>query len=397
MKILLINNSPYSRGGADTVYLNTAELLSKNGHEVFLFSLYESDISEFFVKRVDYRSSSFINKIKSAPSFIYNREAYLQLLRLIDRVKPDVAHIHLFMGGLTTSILLALKNRNIPIVHSVHDYRLICPAYTLLDRKNNICERCKDKFYLRCAIRRCSYEKNIVHSTMLSLDAYFRKYIYNPINYIDKFIFTSHFSKNKHVEFNANYESNSVVLYNFSNNPIVKSVQKGNYFLFFGRHSREKGLPLLIEAAHETNISLKVCGEGPLTDELRRKNYSNIEFLGYINTEELRSVIAGASFIVVPSETYENNPLAVIEAFSNGKPVIGSRLGGITELIEDSRGFLFEPKNKASLVYALNEARHISQGDYIDMSRKAYKFSENNFSDEKHYKKLLEIYKSLVK
>jgi len=401
MKILLINNSHYSKGGADNVYFNTANLLSQNGHEVFFFSVNDPnnrpcDNSEYFIKKNDYRNSSLIEKIRSIPSFIYNREANVKLLNLIDKVKPDIAHIHLFLGGLTTSILIALKKRNIPIVHSVHDYRLICPAYTFLDRNNQICERCKDKLFLKCAIRRCSLENNIIHSTILSFDAYFREYIYNPLNYIDRFVFTSQFSKKKHIEFNSFFAKKAEVLYNFNNNQIIPSKVRGNYFLFFGRHSREKGLTLLIETAHKINIPLKVCGAGPLTDKLKSLNYRNIEFLGHINNDELKNVIRNSSFIIVPSECYENNPLTIIEAFTFGKPVIGSKIGGITELIGDLNGLLFESKNADSLNEVIIKALSITDSEYLKMSQNVCEFAHENFSKEVHYKKLLEIYKSVI-
>lgn len=402
MKILMINNYHYRRGGADVVYFNTASILQQNGHKVSFFSIEHPnnepcDFSDFFVKEHDYRKLSLINKILSVPSFIYSREAYKKLTDLISKEKPDIVHIHLFLGGLTTSILLALKKINIPVVHTLHDYRLICPAYTLLDRNDQICERCKDKFYLRCAIRRCSLEKNFIHSSMLAIDAYFRKYIFNPIKYIDRFIFVSQFSKNKHIEFDSKFKQKAEVLYNFNINEIPTSNVKGKYFLFYGRLSREKGLDLLIKSALETNISLKIVGTGPLYNQfVNNFNTSNIEFLGYKKGAELFNIIRESSFVIIPSQWYENNPLTIIEAFSFGKPVIGSKIGGIPELINDSNGFLFESKNVDSLTDAIKKAISISDDNYRIMSQNVFEFANRNFSKEVYYNKLLSIYKSVI-
>ena len=239
MKILLINNFHHIRGGADAVYFNTARLLQENGHEVFFFTLSHPENipyqdSEYFAEGIDYRNLSTFGKFMAIPSFIYNQEAYKKLKRYLEKIKPDVAHIHLFMGGLTVSIIKALYQKNIPIVHTVHDYRLICPAYTFLDRHNKICELCKDGNFVRCAINRCSLQNNFSQSSMLAIDAYFRK-IVDPLNIIDRFIFVSHFSNNKHITFNPKYNLKTEILYNFNPGSETRSNIRGKYILYYGR------------------------------------------------------------------------------------------------------------------------------------------------------------------
>lgn len=402
MKILLINNFHYRRGGADTVYFNTAKLLEQHGHDVFFFSIRNPDNvpyerSKYFITYRDYRKLSLFVKIKSISSFIYNKEAYIKLLNLIDDVKPDVAHIHLFLGGLSVSILKALKKRNVPIVHTLHDYRLICPAYTFLDRNNNICELCKDKLYLRCAIKRCSLEGKFSHSTMLSMEAYFRKYFLNPVKYIDRFIFVSNFSKNKHIEFNHDFTIKSEVLYNFTKTVNDKrEINKGNYFLYYGRLSREKGLISLIDSARVTKVSLVIVGTGPLLEKYKDQKFDNIQFWGYKSGEELWEIVRNASFVVLPSEWFENNPLTIVESFSLGKPVIGADIGGIPELINNENGFLFKARNPESLSETLIKAKNITDEEYHRMSLCVIDFAYKHFSEEAHFDKLLSIYKSVI-
>ena len=257
MKILQINSCHYRRGGADVVYLNTAELLKQKGHEVFFFSMADEKnlpdaYADYFPKNTDPRNLSIFKKIKLAPSFIYNREAYDKLSLLLDEIKPDIAHIHLFLGKLSSSILKVLRKKKIPVVATVHDYRFICPAYLFLDGQNKICEKCINGFYLNCTLKRCS-EGNLFQSLMLSADAYFRKYSMNPINYIHKFIFVSDFIRKKHISFNAEYYPKEKLLYNFvpDLDKIAPTSIKGDYFLFYGRLSREKGIDTLLRAAEK--------------------------------------------------------------------------------------------------------------------------------------------------
>jgi glycosyltransferase involved in cell wall biosynthesis len=401
MRILLINNQHHIVGGAHRVYFNTAYLLKNHGHDVFYFSMRDekmlpNEYAKFFPTATDYRNISSISKIKAVNKFIYNREAFSNILDYIDIIKPDVAHINLFLGGLTTSILRALKKKKVPVVLTVHDYRLICPAYLFIDGENKICEQCKDRFYLHCTIKRCS-EKNLPQSAMLSLDAYFRKYFVKPLKYIDGLIFVSRFTQDKHIEFNSGYKLKAKILYNFIPDlKIIKSNEsKGEYFLYYGRLSREKGLKTLIEAASSVKIKLKIAGTGPLSGHY--KNLLNIELLGYKSGEELWDLVRNASFIIIPSECYENNPLTILEAYAHGKPVIGACIGGIPEIIEHGKtGFLFDVGNKEQLKDALSTASQLTASQYKKMSVNARQFAESHFDPDSHYRSLMNIYNEII-
>lgn len=402
MKILLINNHHFKKGGADVVYFNTAALLRKNGHEVIFYSLdgpenLECSYSNYFPPKIDFRRLSFGDKIRFMPSFLFYSKAEHKLENLINKFKPDVAHIHLFLGGLSNSILRTLKKNNIPTIHTVHDYRLICPAYTFLDKNNRICELCKDKYFFRCAIKRCSLEPKFTNSVMLALDAYFRNWIQNPIHLIDYFIFVSDFSMKKHCEYSKLFAIKSSILYNFMPGVIERSPIRGSYMLYFGRLSREKGIEMLIDVADKLKIKLVIAGTGPLEEKISSCSYETINFVGYKTNFDLQKIIYDCSFVIVPSIWYENNPMAIIEAFSLGKPVIGSNIGGIPELIGNIRGFLFQPKDSDALANALNKAKELSDEDYTSMSHAAFQFAMLNFSEENHYEKLMQIYYKVIK
>ncbi len=403
MKILQINNCYYRRGGADIAFFNTIDLLKQNGHDVFTFSMADtrneySNEQFFFPKYRDIRKLGFFQKILHTKSYLYNTEAYKKLLLLLEKKQPDIAHVHLFMGTLSSSILKALRKKKVPVIITIHDYRLICPAYLFLDGSNKICERCKTGFYANATIHKCS-EGSLLQSLVLSADAYFRKYIVRPKDYINHYIFVSKFIKEKHIEFDKLYSYNNSTLYNFIADieRIEPNHKKGEYFLYFGRLSREKGIETLIRAARLTKVSLKIVGTGPLLEKYSKDNDDNISFLGKKNGEELWNIVKNASFIIVPSEWYENNPLTILESYALGKPVIASEIGGIPELIQKQKnGFMFQVGNVDELSKLLLNANSLSNDTYEKMSREARAFAETNFSPDIHYSGLLSIYKNNI-
>lgn len=405
MKILQINSYHHRRGGADVVYLNTGELLATQNNEVMYFSSehsnnLENKFSKYFIPFQAVRDQSLSDKIINAKNYIYNKAAYKNLNRLLNTQKPDIAHIHLFYGSLTSSILKSLKENGIPIILTVHDYRLLCPANAFLDSNHNICEKCKNGSYYQCLTNKCR-DNNISYSAILMLEAYTRKYLYTPLNYVDHFIFVSKFSRKKHIEFDFRYENKSSHLYNFT--PDVKgyvSNKNENYFLFFGRLSIEKGIKTLLAATIKTNCKLKIAGIGPLEEDVKRhcELNSNLQYVGFKKENDLLELIEKASFIIVSSECYENNPMTIIEAYTLGKPVIGANIGGIPEIIvENETGFLFESRNIDDLAAVMTKAQQIGIEAYKKMSKAAKLFGDENFSPKNHYSRLIQIYSQIMK
>jgi len=291
-----------------------------------------------------------------------------------------------------------LKKYNVPVVMTVHDYRLICPAYTFTNGKGTVCEKClASHSFWRCITGRCS-KNNLPNSILLAADSYYRKYFHQPVELIGRFIFVSKFSQRKHIEACPGFLPKSTFLYNFTlfeNNAPAHG--KEDYILYFGRISAEKGIATLIKAAHQAAVPLKVAGAGPLLEDLRKQGGSEVEFLGFQTGDALKKLIRRARFVAVPSEWYENNPLSIIESMSLGTPVIGSRIGGIPELVRDGEtGFLFEAKSSASLENALRKALSLSPGQYSQMCAEAIRFARENFTESAHYSQLLGIYNETI-
>ena len=383
------------------MFFNTMRLLEKHGHTVIPFSLKNeknepSPYEDYFVDYPELSESSVWEKIKNLSLFVYNREAARKLELLIQRERPDVAHIHLMFNSMSVSILPVLRKYGIPVIMSVHDYRLVCPAYTFTDGKGRICERCRGGRYYNCLLHRCS-KGNIFNSLMLGVDSYFRSWFYQPVEYIDCFLFVSKFSMDKHIKIDGRFRSKCAYLYNFTPDVDYRP-SKGDYIFFFGRISEEKGIVTLVEAMRQVpGIKLKIAGTGPLLDELNAGCTPNTEFLGFKKGEELRELVRNAAFVVVPSKCYENNPMSVIEAYMAGTPVIGSNIGGTPEIIEvGGTGFVFPVSDAHALAATIREAMEISSEKYFEMSRKARIFAEKHFSAEEYYKSLINNYTEVI-
>ena len=401
MKVLLIHGFHAPVGGADKVYLNTGELLMKQGHEVVYFSFKNS------LNRDSLSEKYFLDepsKFETVINSVYNRQAAKKIEQLIREEEPDIAHLHSFWGGLTPAILLVLRKYNIPIVHSVHDYNLICPVSTLLDNQGNICEACKGKDFYIGTLKGC-YRGSFSKSFLLSAALFFRRKLYNPVELIDGWIFVSRFTYFKHLQFMPELEkSDSINLFNFNPNLPMKRVNesKREYFLYLGRLSYEKGLRTLIMAfAQIRDVKLKIAGIGPqernLKDLVTKLRLDNIDFVGFKTAGELNSLFSKASFNIVPSEWWENNPLSIIESYAAGVPVIGANVGGIPEIILDGEtGYLFEMKKVDHLAEIIKKANALSAGEYNTMSNNANEFAFQKFNKEQYVNSLEEYYKKHI-
>jgi len=405
MRILQVNKYHFIKGGADRVFFNTINLLEEHGHEVITFSTLRpentpSKYSEYFVPYIEHRQSNTLINIRNVRRYIYNDLAFTNIERIIKEFRPEIAHLHLFYGDLSASILKALRNARIPVVQSVHDYRLLCPANALLDAQGIICEKCRSKSFYHCSAKRC-LEGNFFFSSVLAIEGYYRKYFIDPLEYIDRFIFVSRFAEQKHIEFDKRFAAKSEHLYNFTGMEDVElRTNKGKYFLFFGRISKEKGIETLLTAAGSMKSDLRIAGSGPLEEEVKRfaTDYKNVTFLGHQSGKDLRDLIKNASFVVVPSEWYENNPMTIIEAYASGVPVIASRIGGIPEIVNHGKtGFLFESRDASDLARALDLGDKISYTDYAIMSRNCREFAAREFLPRGHYDRLIDIYSKLLK
>lgn len=408
MKILLIDVYNYNKGGAETVCFNTGKLLEKHGHQVVYFTLKwaennPSSYSKYFPESKETRKG-FLRQVKNVINYFYHFEAAQKIEQLIKNEKPDIAHIHLIWGQITPSIFPVLKKYNIPILFTVHDYRIVCPAYTFRDGSGRICEDCKGKFFYKCFTHTCC-KRSKVMSAVMAAEQYFRNSFFNPAKYIDGFIYVSNFARDIQEKYMPAVKTiPNITLYNFSTSiiDVPKVMPTDKYFLFFGRLSYEKGVKTLLETFKKIpTCRLKIVGTGPKEEGLKEYvkvfNMHNVEFIGYKQGKDLANLVANAYFVIVPSEWYENNPMAIIESYSVGTPVIGARIGGIPEIIiENETGFQFMSGNSEELKDKVQLADGLFPDEYLRLSEGTLKFARENLSLKSYYPQLIEFYKRFI-
>ena len=408
MKILLIDVYNYNKGGAETVCFNTGKMLEAHGHKVIYFTLKWADnkpspYSKYFPESKETRRGP-LKQIKNMVNYFYHFEAAKKIEQLILDEKPEIAHIHLIWGQITPSIFPVLKKYNIPILFTVHDYRIVCPAYTFRNGKGQICEECQGKYFYKCFTNSCCKGSKLM-SMVMAAEQYFRNKFFNPAQFIDGFIYVSNFAKNIQEKYMPAVKSTpNIILYNFSTSIIQKgkSTPKDKYFLFFGRLSYEKGLKTLLTAFKDIpECKLKVVGTGPKEEELKqfvlKTNMQNVDFLGYKQGKELSDLVYNAYFVVVPSEWYENNPMTIIEAYSVGTPVIGAKIGGIPEIVDDGKtGFQFTSANVEELKAVILKTNNLSNEEYSTISNNTIKFANDNLSPHSYWNKLIGFYSNFL-
>lgn len=388
-------------GGADAVFFDTIRLLESKGNTVVCFSMHHrknvpSEYEKYFVSNVDYEKKGIIYNVRAAANLLYSAEARRQIERLIADHKPDLAHIHSIYHQISPSILHSLKKYNIPVVMTLHDYKLICASYAML-ADNAVCELCARHRYYYCFLKKC-VKGSRAKSLLSTIEMYLHHTMLRIYDLVDVFISPSAFLQSKldSTEFGGKvvHIPNFIDAGDFT--PSYDWKEKS--IVYFGRLSREKGIGLLMDAMNGIpEVELKIIGEGPLKEQLMKdcakKALSNIRFLGYKSGQDLKAEIGSAMFTVVPSGWYENNPRAIIESFALGKPVIGARIGGIPELVrDDETGLTCTPFDAADL---RSKIRHLLEnpGHVREMGRKARAFVEKEFNPEHHYAKLMDAYR----
>ena len=356
MKVLLVNKFLYPKGGAETYTFKLGKMLQDHGHTVEYFGLDNPKNIVFnnakaYVTDMDF-GKGIIKNLTAPFRIIYSTEAKKKISKVLYDFEPDVVHMNNIQFHLTPSIIIAVENyrrktgKKVKIVYTAHDYQLICPSHGLFDTDIKVCEKCLGGNYTHCLRTKCM--KNSYSKSFLSmLDAYYWKYN-KAYSYIDTIICPSHFLKGK-LDLQSRFSHKTVAIHNFIEPQTTDITQKGDYVLEFGHLSRDKGTLTLLEVAKRMpNVRFLFAGYGAAEAEIAK--VKNAEYVGFKTGDELKELISKALCSIYPSEWYENCPLSVIESQIYGTPVIGSRIGGIPELIVDNEtGLMFEVGNADDL------------------------------------------------
>ena len=380
MRILVAHNKYKIRGGEDEVRDSEVRLLREYGHEVFEFLEDNADISRPYPVLVGLQAT-------------WNQGIYFAMRRELAKVRPDVLHVHNIMPVISPAVFFAAKEFGIATVQTLHNYKYLCPKGEMF-RDGAVCESCLGKSFAWNGVIHGCYRNS--HLATLALAASFSAHraLRTWTTKVDRYIALTEFARRKFIK-GGFPEEKLVVKPNFLHDPGV-GPGDGDYAVFAGRLSEEKGIPLLLRAWNQLKspLRLKIIGEGSFEMDVRRAAASNksIELLGVISLEEVLEIIGHAKAIVLPFQTYEGMPRVIVESFAKGTPVITANLGAMQTMIKHRQtGLHFKPGDAEDLARSIewmlanHERWHAMRG----AARQCY---EENYTPEPNYKMLMEVY-----
>lgn len=425
MRILLVNKFHYRKGGAETYYLTVGSELERMGHEVAYFSMRHPDNlpcewDKYFVTQREYNNVR--NPLKAARdgvALIYSPEAKRNFQALCEEFRPDVVHLNNVHRQITLSILDApyLRENEVPVFYTAHDYVTVCPGYLMLDGGGRVCDAClEDGRYRHCIENRC-VKGSRAKSALAAMEASFNR-AHKSNRRIDRVIAPSRFMRSKLIE-GGWPEDKVVFLQNFADDAILDRAanagadatdRENPYLLFFGRLSAEKGVDTLLRAFDAAlpslpqNMRLVVVGDGPDGADFKALASSlgcasRIEFAGYQTGGALQAYVERASLAIASSRWRENMPYSIVEAFAAGTPVVGTDIGGISELVNEGKtGFICEPGDVPSMADAIlrGTSAFLDRSAYAELQHSCRSYVMENCSREKFMNDLVNLYKESI-
>jgi glycosyltransferase involved in cell wall biosynthesis len=402
MKILHVNKFLYRRGGAEAYMLDLALLQQERGHEVEYFGMQypENEPHRFeglFPSRVDFDPppASLREKVSGAGRLLWSPSAARGMEAILEAFQPDLVHLHNIYHQLSPSVLRPIGAAGIPAVMTLHDYKLACPTYRFLDH-GKICEACLPHRFWSPLIRRCnagSFSASALNGLEMTVHTAAGLY-----GHVHRFACPSRFLAKKMREGRV-YPERLRWIPNFVDVEAIRPKDApGGSVVCAGRLSDEKGVDILIRAAAGyPRLRIDIAGEGPAREELERLASAigvaeRVRFHGRLPASELQALLRTASVMALPSRWYENMPLAVLEAFAAGLPVVASNLGGLPELVEqDVDGHVVPAEDPEALGDALDSL--VGDPDRaFSMGRAGRVKAEVSFGPGPHLERLDAIY-----
>jgi len=400
MKILMVNKFLYPRGGSESYMLYLGEQLCKLGHEVEYFGMFDEknkvgNSASQYTSNMNFHSKGY-ERFLYPFRIIYSLEAARKIRKVIECFKPDIVHMNNINFQLTPSIIYAVKKKGIPLVQTVHDYQMICPNHLLYNfGKNEPCEKCVGGNYFHCVRNKC-----IHGSAAKSIIGCIEAFLYSVLNTykkVDLFICPSNFLANKLTSAKKYYIGKTKTIHNFIDKDKFskRSFQTGDYIVYVGRLSKEKGIENIAAAAKLLpDYKFVIAGNGP--DESLLRNIPNIQLVGFLTGDKLTDLMGKAKALLLPSVCYENCPLSILEAHSMGVPVITMASGGMAELVKDG---LTGTLVKKATPEAISEAivKTVEDDEYYRIIKdNCQKEKESILSVEEYCNILIDEYKKLM-
>ena len=391
-KVLIVHNYYQVPGGEDTVVANEKKMLEDNGHEVFMYTRHNNEI----------KKKSFLGKLLLGAQSIFSIRTYREVRRIIRKNKVDIVHVHNTLSLISPSVYYAAFKCNIPVVQTIHNFRLLCPAATLY-RDNHICEDCISNG-LRCALKHKCYRKSFLQTLISVLIIKINRILgtYKKLNYIC----LTEFNKEKLLQLNRKNkkiinEDKIFIKPNFVNieRNIIPYEQRKNQFVFVGRLDKLKGINILFDSwkkieeikIHNTP-ELIVCGIGPeeefCKEYIIRNNLRHVKLMGFIENFKIMDIISESKALILPTQWYEGFPMTIVESMSCGTPIMGSDIGNVGSLIiNDVNGYKFHRNSIDDLVDSIRSIKDMTvtiKNTYKDM-----------YTSDTNYRRLSKIYKNI--
>lgn len=386
MRVLLVHNRYQVRGGEDTAVDLECEMLSGAGFTVGLFEASNDEIA------------GASQMIKTALQVPYSFSARKLLSARIRAFRPDLVHVHNFFPALSPSIYDACRAARVPVVQTLHNYRLVC-ANALLFRDGRSCTECLGRTLLLPAIRHGCYRGSKAGSAAVAAMIGIHRVRRTWTDRVQRFIVLTQFARDLFAKYAHIPAEKIAVKPNSAPDPGV-GTGAGGYALYIGRLSPEKGIETLLAAATEgegLGMPLKIAGNGPLQAKVEAQCIpGKIEYAGLQDPAGVRRMMLEARMLVIPSLWFEGLPMVVPEAFGAGLPIVASRLGALETLIEDGgNGLLAEPGDAASIAIAVRRIagdRNFEQ----ELRRRARATYEAVYHPAANLRRLKEIYEQAV-
>lgn len=412
MKIIVAHKYYYEKAGAERYVFDSIKLLEESGHEVIPFAMHhpknrQTPWSAYFVSHVDFSHASFFEKIRIPFRMIYSLEAKNKFRALIQKVRPDVVHIHNIYHQISPSILDVCREYKIPVVQTIHDYKMICPNYALFSH-GAVDEGCKGGNYMH-DIWNKSVKNSIIKSALAAVEMYIHHAILKIYERnVQVLLMPSRFALEKFAEFGVPREKMMHLPYPIDvrekrrdSSLTARNDSEKYHILAYGRLSGEKGFDILIRAMKNINARLDIIGDGPIRNKLEELILSEgvsekVVLHGFQSREYIRTYMDRAACVVVPSVWYEVFPYSILETYVCGKAVVASRIGGMKELVEQvNPDYLFIPGDSDDCARVITEA--LTDLDMLDkFGEKGRLYIEKECNSQTHIQRLLDVYARLI-
>ncbi|MBV8472363.1 MAG: glycosyltransferase family 4 protein [Hyphomicrobiales bacterium] len=411
MRLLGVHRLHHRKGGAEGVHLDHLALFRARGWTCAEFAMAHpdnepSEWSDYFPS--EFSPPSGLSSLKALPRFFYSGEARRKFARLLDTFHPDVIHAHGVYHHLTNSILKPARDRGVPIVYTLHDYKLICPAYHFYTEEHGVCEKCRGGRQWNCLTRRCTHGA-LAMDALYAIDGLAQWHGGALRDAVARFVGPCRFIVDKFAEHGFAKEKLRYVPNFFESaddapaSPAAVAAIRaahGRHILYFGRLSAEKGVDILIDAAASAGAPLVIVGDGPRRDELERQAQrlrSRCVFTGHLKGAALWAQVEAASAVALPSVWYEIAPKSVLEAQARGRPIVTTRIGGLPEMVADGvNGLVVEPGDRAALAGALKRIMAMDEAQLARFGASGREQARSTFTRERYYREMTAIYAELT-